>query len=76
MIMHGIDIRIARIVNTYAPRMLLNDVILISNLLIQSIYWEYLNIYGNGNQTRSFWFIKSSNICLINLANPEELTIL
>ena len=85
--MHDIEIRIARIFNTYGPRMLLNDGRLISNLLVQSIYGEDLTIYGNGNQTRSFCFIDdlidslilfmdSSNIGPMNLGNPEELSIL
>tara|TARA_Y100001968_G_scaffold194785_1_gene178705 strand:- start:458 stop:1111 length:654 start_codon:yes stop_codon:yes gene_type:complete len=87
MRMHNIEIRIARIFNTYGPRMLLNDGRLISNLLVQSIDGEDLTIYGNGNQTRSFCFIddlidslilfmNSSNIGPINLGNPEELSIL
>ena len=87
MRMHGLEIRIARIFNTYGPRMLLNDGRLISNLLIQSIHGKELTIYGNGNQTTSFCFIddlidgltllmNSSNIGPINLGNPEELSIL
>ena len=80
-------IRIARIFNTYGPRMLLNDGRLISNLLVQSIHGKELTIYGNGNQTRSFCFIddlidgltllmNSSNIGPMNLGNPEELSVL
>ncbi|MBW3041372.1 UDP-glucuronic acid decarboxylase family protein [Prochlorococcus marinus] len=87
MRMHKIEIRIARIFNTYGPRMLLNDGRLISNLLIQSINGEDLTIYGNGYQTRSFCFIDdlidslilfmdSSNTGPMNLGNPEELSIL
>ncbi len=87
MRMHGIDIRIARIFNTYGPRMLLNDGRLISNLLVQSIHGKDLTIYGNGNQTRSFCFVddlidglilfmNSPNIGPMNLGNPEELSIL
>ena len=87
MRMHGLEIRIARIFNTYGPRMLLNDGRLISNLLVQSIHGKELTIYGNGNQTRSFCFIddlidgltllmNSSNKGPINLGNPEELSIL
>ena len=87
MRMHGLEIRIARIFNTYGPRMLLNDGRLISNLLVQSIHGKELTIYGNGNQTRSFCFIddlidgltllmNSSNIGPMNLGNPEELSIL
>ena len=87
MRMHDVDIRIARIFNTYGPRMLLNDGRLISNLLVQSIYGEDLTIYGNGTQTRSFCFVddlinglillmNSLNKGPINLGNPEELSIL
>ena len=87
MRMHGIEIRIARIFNTYGPRMLLNDGRLISNLLVQSINGNDLSIYGNGNQTRSFCFVddlidgltlfmNSSNLGPMNLGNPEELSIL
>ena len=87
MRMHGIEIRIARIFNTYGPRMLLNDGRLISNLLVQSINGEDLTIYGSGNQTRSFCFIddlidglilfmNSSNTGPINLGNEEEISIL
>ncbi len=87
MRMHNVEIRIARIFNTYGPRMLLNDGRLISKLLVQSINGEDLTIYGNGSQTRSFCFIddlidglillmKSSCIGPMNLGNPEELSIL
>ena len=87
MRMHNIDIRIARIFNTYGPRILLSDGRLISNLLVQSLHGEDLTIYGSGNQTRSFCFIddlidglilfmNSSNLGPMNLGNPEELSIL
>ena len=87
MRMHKIEIRIARIFNTYGPRMSLNDGRLISKLLVQSIKGEDLTIYGNGKQTRSFCFVddlidglvlfmNSSNTGPMNLGNPEELSIL
>tara|TARA_B100000965_G_scaffold364464_1_gene348156 strand:- start:203 stop:1150 length:948 start_codon:yes stop_codon:yes gene_type:complete len=87
MRMHKIEIRVARIFNTYGPRMLVNDGRLISKLLVQSLNGEDLTIYGSGNQTRSFCFIddlidslillmNSSIIGPINLGNPEELSIL
>jgi len=87
MRMHSVEIRIARIFNTYGPRMLLNDGRLISKLLVQSITGEDLTIYGDGNQTRSFCFIddlidslillmNSSSQGPMNLGNPEELSIL
>ncbi len=87
MRMHKTQIRIARIFNTYGPRMLLNDGRLISNLLTQSINGKDLTIYGNGKQTRSFCFVddlidglvllmNSNNKGPMNLGNPEELSIL
>tara|TARA_Y100001968_G_scaffold226662_1_gene209438 strand:+ start:468 stop:1112 length:645 start_codon:yes stop_codon:yes gene_type:complete len=87
MRMHKIEIRIARIFNTYGPRMLLDDGRLISNFLVQSIYGENLTVYGGGDQTRSFCFIddlidslilfiNSSNTGPMNLGIPEELSIL
>ena len=87
MRMNKTDIRIARIFNTYGPRMLLDDGRLISNLLVQSIRGEDLTIYGDGNQTRSFCFVddlidglilfmNSSNSGPMNLGNPEELSII
>ena len=87
MRMHDIEIRIARIFNTYGPRMLLNDGRLISNLFVQSINGEDLTIYGSGNQTRSFCFIddlikglivfmNSSSTGPMNLGNEEEISIL
>ena len=83
---HDVEIRIARIFNTYGPRMLLNDGRLISNLLVQSIHGEELTIYGSGNQTRSFCFIddlidglilfmNSSNTGPMNLGNEEEISV-
>ena len=87
MRMHKVEIRIARIFNTYGPRMLLDDGRLISKLLVQSINGEDLTIYGNGKQTRSFCFIddlidslilfmNSARTGPMNLGNPEELSIL
>ena len=85
--MHKLEIRIARIFNTYGPRMLLNDGRVISKLLVQSIHGDDLTIYGNGSQTRSFCYIddlidglilfmNSSIIGPMNIGNPEELSIL
>ncbi len=84
---HRTEIRIARIFNTYGPRMALNDGRLISNLLVQSINGEDLTIYGDGKQTRSFCFVddlidglillmNSSTCGPINFGNPEELSVL
>ncbi|AIQ97766.1 UDP-glucuronic acid decarboxylase family protein [Prochlorococcus sp. MIT 0801] len=87
MRMNNTEIRIARIFNTYGPRMLLDDGRLISNFLVQSILGEDLTIYGDGTQTRSFCFVddliealilfmNSSNSGPLNLGNPEELSII
>ena len=84
---HKVEIRVARIFNTYGPRMAINDGRLISNLLVQSIKGEDLTIYGDGKQTRSLCFVddmidglillmNSSNHGPINLGNPEELSII
>ena len=54
---HKVEIRVARIFNTYGPRMAINDGRLISNLLVQSIKGEDLTIYGDGKQTRSLCFV-------------------
>ena len=87
MRMNNTQGRIARIFNTYGPRMLLDDGRLISNLLLQSIRGEDLTIYGDGLQTRSFCFVDDMIDALllfmnsehpgpINLGNPEELSVL
>ncbi|MDC3092331.1 SDR family oxidoreductase, partial [Prochlorococcus sp. AH-716-M18] len=84
--MHDIEIRIARIFNTYGPRMLPNDGRVISNFIVQSLRGENLTIYGEGNQTRSFCYVddlingliklmNSDHNGPINLGNEEEYTI-
>lgn len=81
-----IQVRIARIFNTYGPRMNLNDGRVISNFIIQSLRKDNLTLYGDGNQTRSFQYIDDlvnglvllmdSNYSKpINLGNPDEYTI-
>jgi UDP-glucuronate decarboxylase len=87
--MHKIDIRIARIFNTYGPKMSKNDGRVISNFIIQALNNENITLYGNGNQTRSFCYVDDMITALItlmntnmqyvgpiNLGNPEEFTIL
>lgn len=80
------DIRIARIFNTYGPKMDQNDGRVISNFIVQGLKSKPLTVYGNGNQTRSFCYVKdlilginklmeSSYFAPINLGNPEEMTI-
>lgn len=84
---YGTDIRIARIFNTYGPKMDPNDGRVISNFITQALTNKPLTVYGNGNQTRSFCYvsdqikglIKLMNtenvIGPINIGNPEEFTM-
>ena len=84
---HNLDIRVARIFNTYGPRMLPNDGRVVSNLIMQGLKNENMTLYGNGKQTRSFCYVDDlingfiklmdSNINgPINLGNPKEITII
>jgi dTDP-glucose 4,6-dehydratase len=84
---HGVDTRIARIFNTYGPRMRLNDGRVVPNFIHQALRGEDLTIYGDGSQTRSFCYIEdlvegivrllfSREIEPINLGNPGEYSIL
>ncbi len=54
---HGVDIRVARIFNTYGPRMHPNDGRVVSNFIVQALNGESITLYGNGEQTRSFCFV-------------------
>ncbi len=54
---HGLDIRIARIFNTYGPRMALDDGRVISNFVLQALTGEPLTVFGEGRQTRSFCYV-------------------
>jgi len=85
---YGIPIKVARIFNTYGPRMLPDDGRVVSNLVVQALSNESLTIYGNGMQTRSFCYVDdlvSGLIALMdsgvsctgpcNLGNPVEFTI-
>ncbi len=85
---HNVDIRVARIFNTYGPRMLPNDGRVVSNFITQALKNENITIYGDGLQTRSFCFVDDliegiynfmsieKNITgPINLGNPSEITI-
>jgi len=86
---YGTDIRIARIFNTYGPRMDTQDGRVIPNFMVQAIRGEPLTIYGDGNQTRSFCYIddmieglyrigvyKNLKGEVINLGNPHEIKII
>ena len=84
--MHGTEVRIARIFNTYGPRMLENDGRVVSNFIVQALKKKPLSIYGDGNQTRSFCYVddlvegllklmEASHTGPVNLGNPNECTI-
>ena len=83
----GVDVRIARIFNTYGPRMAHDDGRVVSNFAVQALRNEPITIYGDGSQTRSFCYFEDLIDGLIrlffnsevrepiNLGNPEEITI-
>ena len=83
-----VDIRVARIFNTYGPRMLPDDGRVVSNFIVQALKGEDLTIYGDGTQTRSFCYVdelidglvilmEQTNIVgPVNIGNPGEFTIL
>ena len=86
MRMNNTQIRIARIFNTYGPRMLQNDGRVISNFITQSINKKPLTIYGDGSQTRSFCYVddlieglirlmNSPYSAPLNIGNPNEISI-
>ncbi len=84
----SVDIRIARIFNTYGPRMALNDGRVVPQFITQALRGEPLTIYGDGEQTRSFCYVDdliSGFIALffhagehrpVNLGNPQPITML
>jgi UDP-glucuronate decarboxylase len=83
---YKVDIRIARIFNTYGPKMLPNDGRVVSNFIVQALKNEPITIYGNGSQTRSFQYIDdlieglirlmASNYCFpVNIGNSVEYNI-
>jgi dTDP-glucose 4,6-dehydratase len=84
---HKVDTRIARIFNTYGPRMQLNDGRVIPNFMKQALRGEDLTVYGDGSQTRSFCYVideidgflrlaKSDEHGPVNIGNPNEFSIL
>jgi UDP-glucuronate decarboxylase len=86
---HGVDVRVARIFNTYGPRMLENDGRVVSNFIVQALSGEPITVYGDGSQTRSFCYVSDMVDGLmrlmnhetgytgpINIGNPGEYTIL
>ncbi|MEQ8757495.1 MAG: SDR family oxidoreductase [Coleofasciculus sp. G1-WW12-02] len=84
---NGVEIRVARIFNTYGSRMLENDGRVVSNFIVQALKGEPLTVYGKGSQTRSFCYVSdlveglirlmnNDHTGPINLGNPDEYTIL
>ena len=82
-----VQVRVARIFNTFGPRMHLNDGRVVSNFIIQALQNKPITVYGSGSQTRSFQYVSdlvdglialmNSNYSQpVNLGNPEEHTIL
>ena len=85
---HGLLIKVARIFNTYGPRMHPNDGRVVSNFIVQALRGDNITIYGDGSQTRSFCYIQDLVDALcgvmntdeaftgpINIGNPQEITI-
>lgn len=86
---HGLEIRVARIFNTYGPRMHPNDGRVVSNFVVQALSGEPLTIYGDGQQSRSFCYVDDliegllalmnapkGTVEPFNLGNPTEVTVL
>jgi UDP-glucuronate decarboxylase len=86
---HNLDIKVARIFNTYGPRMHPNDGRVISNFIVQALKGDEISIYGDGSQTRSFCYVddliegfirmmntESGLTGPINLGNPSEFSML
>ncbi|XP_027363097.1 UDP-glucuronic acid decarboxylase 1-like isoform X2 [Abrus precatorius] len=83
----GVEVRIARIFNTYGPRMCLDDGRVVSNFVAQAIRKQPLTVYGDGKQTRSFQYVsdlvnglvalmEGEHVGPFNLGNPGEFTML
>ena len=84
--MHNTEIRVARIFNTYGPRMVPDDGRVVSNFIMQALSNNPITIYGDGSQTRSFCYVddliegllslmNSTECGPINIGNPHEFTI-
>ncbi len=72
---HGLNIRVARIFNTYGPRMHPNDGRVVSNFIMQALRGEPITLYGDGSQTRSFCYVDDLIDGLIKLMNaPDKVT--
>jgi UDP-glucuronate decarboxylase len=86
--MHGMEIKVVRIFNTYGPRMAESDGRVVSNFIVQALRGKPITIYGKGDQTRSFCFVDDlvdgliammesgkNTTGPINLGNPNEMTV-
>jgi UDP-glucuronate decarboxylase len=86
---HKVDIKVARIFNTYGPRMQPSDGRVVSNFIVQALRGEPITIYGNGHQSRSFCYVDdlldgllrlmetdASVTGPVNIGNPSEFTVL
>lgn len=86
---HALEIKVVRIFNTYGPRMHPNDGRVVSNFIIQALKGDYITIYGDGKQTRSFCYVddlieamirmmetRSDFTGPVNIGNPEEFSML
>jgi len=71
---YNVDIRVARIFNTYGPRMSPSDGRVVSNFIVQALTDRALTVYGDGNQTRSFCYIDDMVDALIRMINLKEAT--
>ena len=69
---YGVDTRIARIFNTYGPRMQVNDGRVVSNFIVQALRGEDITIYGDGSQTRSFCYVDDLIRGLISIFNSDQ----
>ena len=85
---HGLDIRVARIFNTYGPRMHPNDGRVVSNFILQALKGEPITLFGNGSQTRAFCYVDdmvdgmvrlmaagNDLVGPVNLGNPAEVSV-
>ena len=86
---HAVDIKVARIFNTYGPRMMPDDGRVVSNFIVQALKNQPITVFGDGSQTRSFCYVDDliegliklmaspgEVIAPVNLGNPGEFTIL
>lgn len=86
--MRGVKVKIARIFNTYGPRMSVNDGRVVSNFITQALNGEDLTVFGDGKQTRSFCYVddlidgllllgqKTTDFVVVNLGNDDEFRVI